>query len=161
MAYPKRDACVKGHPFTPDNFWVDKWGARVCRQCKRDRHKAWRQANPDYDRERKDRWESANPERVRATNQKAGRKWRAANREAERTRWHRRRSRLLDQWLEDVDRLVVYDRDGGSCHICGAFVPEDTFTLDHIVPLARGGPHAMNNVAVAHLSCNASKGARV
>lgn len=30
-------------------------------------------------------------------------------------------------------------------------------SVDHIVPLSRGGEHSMNNVQCAHLSCNCSK----
>lgn len=31
-------------------------------------------------------------------------------------------------------------------------------SVDHIVPLSRGGEHSMANVQCAHLSCNSSKG---
>jgi 5-methylcytosine-specific restriction endonuclease McrA len=34
-------------------------------------------------------------------------------------------------------------------------------TLDHIVPLARGGHHTRDNTQCAHFSCNTRKGARV
>jgi 5-methylcytosine-specific restriction endonuclease McrA len=34
-------------------------------------------------------------------------------------------------------------------------------TIDHILPLARGGTHEPSNVQAAHFGCNAAKGARV
>ncbi|MGV8973360.1 MAG: HNH endonuclease [Rhodoglobus sp.] len=34
-------------------------------------------------------------------------------------------------------------------------------SLDHIIPLARGGWHAMDNVALAHLRCNITKHAKI
>lgn len=34
-------------------------------------------------------------------------------------------------------------------------------SVDHIVPLARGGSHSADNVQSAHLLCNLRKGARV
>jgi 5-methylcytosine-specific restriction endonuclease McrA len=35
------------------------------------------------------------------------------------------------------------------------------FSLDHIVPIARFGPHTYTNVQAAHLICNMRKGVRV
>lgn len=35
------------------------------------------------------------------------------------------------------------------------------FTLDHVVPLARGGEHSYRNVKLAHPLCNSRKGAKV
>lgn len=63
--------------------------------------------------------------------------------------------------VEKVDRIVVYTRDGGICHLCGIQAPRYAFHLDHIVPLARGGSHAYANVAVSHPFCNLSKRDRV
>ena len=71
-----------------------------------------------------------------------------------------RRARVRAATLERVDRLAVYARDGGRCHLCGRPVSRTTFTLDHVVALARGGPHALANVAIAHPRCNFRKGAR-
>jgi hypothetical protein len=31
---PRRDACQRGHPFTPANTYVDVDGSRQCRTCK-------------------------------------------------------------------------------------------------------------------------------
>lgn len=31
-------------------------------------------------------------------------------------------------------------------------------SIDHVIPLSRGGAHAMGNVQSAHLRCNSSKG---
>lgn len=64
----------------------------------------------------------------------------------------------------------VYERDGWICGICdlpvdstGRFkFPEaDSVSLDHIIPLARGGDHTRANTQCAHLYCNIHKGARI
>lgn len=62
----------------------------------------------------------------------------------------------------------IADRDGGTCHICKAAVdmaarwPDPlSASLDHVVPLSRGGIHDPSNVRLAHLSCNVAKGNRV
>jgi 5-methylcytosine-specific restriction endonuclease McrA len=34
-------------------------------------------------------------------------------------------------------------------------------SLDHVIPLSRGGNHEPGNVQCSHLACNVRKGARV
>jgi len=46
------------------------------------------------------------------------------------------------------------------CHLCGKpFTKTNPATLDHLVPLARGGLHDKTNILLAHLTCNLSKNA--
>lgn len=68
---------------------------------------------------------------------------------------------------EVIDPAVVAERDGHRCHLCGDKVDgrikwphPKSGSVDHIVPLAHGGEHTYANVALAHLGCNLSKGAR-
>lgn len=60
----------------------------------------------------------------------------------------------------DIERAYIIARDQSRCHICGKKCRRDEITLDHLIPLAKGGTHAPENLRVAHLSCNFSKGAR-
>lgn len=54
-------------------------------------------------------------------------------------------------------RLAVLDRDGHRCHWCAA--PANT--VDHVTPLALGGPRLdPRNLVAACLSCNSSRGGR-
>lgn len=55
-------------------------------------------------------------------------------------------------------RRQVYDKCGGSCGICGKPVDYDTFTIDHITPLSRGGTNDIENLQVACKECNMIKG---
>ncbi|MEU6829937.1 HNH endonuclease [Nocardia beijingensis] len=55
-------------------------------------------------------------------------------------------------------------RDGDLCSICGLEVPENlpdrhplVAQVDHIVPIARGGTHDPDNLALAHKTCNIAK----
>ncbi|MGW5519361.1 HNH endonuclease [Nocardia africana] len=55
-------------------------------------------------------------------------------------------------------------RDGDKCSICGLIVPDsllDTHPLagqtDHVIPLALGGCHDPQNLALAHRTCNIAK----
>lgn len=45
----------------------------------------------------------------------------------------------------------------GFCHYCGAQVPPKELTLDHIVPLVRGGKSARGNCVPACKACNSKK----
>jgi len=88
----------------------------------------------------------------------------AANRErlcAKYRDWNaNRRARRVNQFIEPVDRLVLFERDAGLCGICKEPVGPD-FQVDHVVPLAKGGEHSYANTQVAHPVCNNRKGARI
>ncbi|QCX81264.1 HNH endonuclease [Streptomyces sp. YIM 121038] len=63
-----------------------------------------------------------------------------------------------------VSRWRIYERDGWLCHICGDPVDRDVVVpaprapvLDHVVPIARGGPHCEENLKTAHFYCNSVK----
>lgn len=70
-----------------------------------------------------------------------------------------RRARKIASFVEKIDPLRVYEMHGGACGICKEFVPEDSFHVDHVVPLSKGGLHGYTNVVPAHAHCNLVKGA--
>ncbi len=45
----------------------------------------------------------------------------------------------------------------GECHYCGQQVPPKELTLDHIVPLVRGGRTTKGNCVPACKECNSKK----
>lgn len=68
---------------------------------------------------------------------------------------------------EPIDPAEVYAADDWTCQICGGLVDVEKFhphpgspSLDHIVPMSKGGPHMRDNVQTAHLGCNVQKGNR-
>lgn len=53
--------------------------------------------------------------------------------------------------------LALIDRGGYQCSICDC---QDDLTIDHIVPLSRGGTDDLDNLRLLCRSCNSSKGDR-
>ncbi|MEU9218915.1 HNH endonuclease [Streptomyces sp. NPDC048376] len=60
--------------------------------------------------------------------------------------------------------LDIHTRDGWVCQLCHepidqtiAWPHPKSPSIDHIIPLSRGGAHALSNVQSAHLGCNSSK----
>jgi 5-methylcytosine-specific restriction endonuclease McrA len=45
----------------------------------------------------------------------------------------------------------------GTCHYCNRKTPSDSLTMDHIVPIARGGRSTKGNLVTACKSCNNKK----
>ncbi|MBO5307569.1 MAG: HNH endonuclease [Lentisphaeria bacterium] len=45
----------------------------------------------------------------------------------------------------------------GICHYCKQKFPQEQLTLDHIVPVSRGGRSTRGNLVVACLDCNQKK----
>jgi 5-methylcytosine-specific restriction endonuclease McrA len=81
----------------------------------------------------------------------------------------RRRARLRGcSMIESFKNIEVYNRDGWVCGICKGFIDSalksphpDSASIDHIVPLSRGGTHTMDNVRAAHRGCNSRKKDRI
>jgi 5-methylcytosine-specific restriction endonuclease McrA len=59
--------------------------------------------------------------------------------------------------IEDIDRRVIIERDNSTCYICGKRVEKKVLQIDHVLPLAKGGPHTYENLRVACALCNCRK----
>lgn len=64
--------------------------------------------------------------------------------------------------LSDHLRRFVLERAAGRCEYCrvAQVGQEATFHVDHVVPLAAGGATAVENLALACVSCSLRKAAR-
>jgi 5-methylcytosine-specific restriction endonuclease McrA len=104
----------------------------------RTHRRTWRAAHPELERDSSRTWQSTHPERRRATEQ-------------------RRRARIAgvlttltaDEWE------AILESAGHVCIYCGS---QDSLTMDHVVPISKGGQHVAENIVPACLSCNSSKG---
>lgn len=55
-------------------------------------------------------------------------------------------------------RMEAYNRHNGICCICGQHIDANEFTIEHWIPLHRGGTNEQSNLKIAHEHCNAMKG---
>lgn len=80
-----------------------------------------------------------------------------------------RRARLANAPRgERVCPASIFERDKWLCGICGTITDRNAkvpsplaATLDHIIPLAKGGSHDPSNVQCAHFICNSRKSDKV
>lgn len=116
----------------------------------------WRKANPERAREAGKRWARENADRVREYK----REYRAANRDAIRALNNRRKAMhraveindlTSDEWVEII---AAHD---GRCVYCGE--KPERITMDHVVPISKGGNHTASNVVPACGPCNSAKSA--
>ena len=78
-----------------------------------------------------------------------------------------RRARVREAKIKPVYFHDIYKRDNGICQICnkpvylnrGKYHPLSA-TLDHIIPLVKGGSHEPGNIQLAHRICNMKKGTK-
>lgn len=117
----------------------------------------WKASNPDKERARTAAWRAKNPGRISA--------WLKAHpekvREYNLVYGHARRARIRGN-SSNVKLLSLDIKRLGnvtSCYYCGdEFLT--TLHMEHVIPIARGGRHALGNVVMACPCCNLSKGSR-
>lgn len=123
----RKTHCINGHEFTPENTRVDQQGFRCCRMCERVKMSLRRRLGRDVS-------------------------------------GFRDRAEHYGVAYEPIPKHAVYERDNWICGICHQKVEPDlkypdpmSASLDHRIPMSRGGPHLYSNVQCSHLRCNMTK----
>ncbi|HTE56958.1 MAG TPA: HNH endonuclease [Kofleriaceae bacterium] len=155
MLSPRAKQC--GAPCCKRQFNADRM--REWNRAYRHEHGAWyagrnypegQRAYEKRRRQEKGHWRSLYPERAAA--------------------YDARRRALVEQarTTETFAPIDVHTRDDWTCRLCSlpidpavAWPDPMSPSVDHVIPLSRGGAHAMGNVQSAHLGCNSSKGNRL
>ena len=149
----------------------------------REKSKAWARANPEKARAAAKAWFIANINTAHA-NSKA---WREKHSEELREKhrvWHinnpeqtrvlraightKRKQRLSIVICEHVDPFEIFERDKWKCCLCKVKTPRELRgicksnapVIDHVIPLALGGPHTHSNLRCLCYKCNATKAAK-
>ena len=133
-----------------------------------ERTAVWRAANPERANAARDRWTEANKEHVRAYKAQWARDNRDRVRQTVQAGKHRRKAQMRSAPSEKFYDIDIFDRDQWICGLCSLPIdkslqyPHPMYrSLDHIIPLSRGGGHTRDNVQAAHLRCNKVKNGRL
>ena len=114
-------------------------GKDMCNEIAR----AWRMANLERSKSNQRAWRMANPERCKETTLQSQ---------------IRRRARIVENGFEEIvqeDAMKLWE----AYPLCPYCNKRESTTLDHIVPVARGGAHTLANLVPCCKSCNSSKNA--
>ena len=85
-----------------------------------------------------------------------------------------KRKRRVGENADDIPLDEVYRKYNGICYLCGGKCDFDDYewvnghknvhgnypSREHVIPLSKGGSHTWDNVKLAHIRCNSSKGVR-
>lgn len=128
--------------------------------------------NRPIDHETSKKWRALNKEKIKATTKKYYaensekikeklRIWSKEHPEAVKRNRHEYRAKKQKATIEHFFPSEIYERDGWVCQLCHKKVNKRlkypnllSASLDHIVPLSKGGEHSRKNVHLAHLICN-------
>lgn len=119
------------------------------RFCGRTCIENWRGANVD-----RSEWRRS----YRATATELQRKWRSVNPATVAGYKSIRRARERRGVIAEADWKSLLNRAAGRCTYCGERRP---LTMEHVVPLSRGGSHSIGNVTPVCSGCNSSKGGKL
>jgi 5-methylcytosine-specific restriction endonuclease McrA len=122
---------------------------------KRAHAKKYREAHKETEKARYQNWKENNPQKYNA----------------HRKRMKVNRRRVVLEYDKDITIEVLYNRAAGICALCGGrcdyedyvfrgetFIAGNHYpSIDHIVPISKGGSHTWDNVQLAHKQCNSIK----
>lgn len=161
-AYTCNECLDKGLKYCPsccnvcyiDNFHKNGHTIRsFCKECENKRSIANKIANCYYDRPK-----------VRSKRNEDSRLCKKAQylfneeyRIAELIRCHERRELVSENTIKPSEWLETVKAFKYSCAYCG---DKTNLTMDHVVPISRGGKTTIDNVVPACVSCNSSKQAK-
>lgn len=159
----------------------------LCKDCDRKRNKKyyaenreseieravkWNKEHPDVSKKAIDNWHKAHPEKSKEANRKSCAKY--PEKQREKTRRYRAQHPEKNS-VNAENRRVRKQNNGGSVsakewrdlldkynHTCLCCKRTGIrLTMDHVVPLSRGGKHSIDNIQPLCGSCNSAKNTKV
>lgn len=145
--------CKNGH--MADRFV----STRNCTECMKERT-----AGLDADAERTRKRLLMQRRRLDPAVKEYDRQYQKDHPEQTNARVRQRYARRLAGFVEDVPLSYLWERDKGTCQLCGDLLSTETkyphpkcATQDHIIPLSKGGTHERRNLQLACFDCNRRK----
>lgn len=144
----------------------------TCKPCANKRTRLWEIENPEKVLENSRRLYHKNIEHSREKRRKRVRKWYAKNsakaREASKSwrernpesRRHYENKRRTLKKNNGVYEISLKETKKIASMPCSNCQKSDNITIDHILPLSRGGRHSIGNLQPLCFSCNSSKGTK-
>ena len=138
------------------------------KEYNRNNAKEWAAAHPEQRYETNKKWAEANAEKVKKSQKKyeqnnkekvkeSKRQWKKRNPGAVMLEVEKRRARIIcapgngvsiDEWKHAMQEYSY------RCVYCGK---KGALTMDHVVPLIKGGAHDPSNIVPSCMACNVAK----
>lgn len=71
---------------------------------------------------------------------------------------YRRLSAKCENPLTVEEWMDILKKSGFKCSVCGS---SNDLTMDHLIPISKGGLHTKSNIGVKCRKCNSSKGSKI
>jgi 5-methylcytosine-specific restriction endonuclease McrA len=127
------------------------------------RYRAWAKANPDRcksrnkaHRERNRAFYAQKQSLYRQNNPDKYKQWQKANPEKVLANWTKRRKTLIANGIFAISKKEITQLLQSPCFYCKS---DKSGTIDHVVPLSKGGRHSIGNLLPACMDCNQRKSA--
>ena len=143
---------------------------KICKTCRVEKETERYWQDPEHFRSQMRAFRAENPDHVRERERLAYERHKPARIAAATEAAHRRRARMFERAHErGITTTTLRKMDGDQCCYCGVNMifgnfpkgerPDEMATLEHIVPISKGGTHTWDNCALACWRDNITKGA--
>lgn len=169
----KEKVCAKCHILLPISEYGNNRSRKdglqyYCKKCKRLDSKAWKLLHKEYIRNSSNSYYKNNKDRILKRNSKNYEKtkskrskviklWKQSNPDKVQAGYENRRKNLVgkitgDEWKE------IKNRYGNKCLRCGTY---ENISIDHVIPVSKGGTNTADNIQPLCRKCNSIKGTKI
>ena len=155
-SFPKNKSCKNGRERTCKTCVYKSRQNKEAKANQKRLAKRWYQENRDLSLERQTKRYEENKEKLQAYGRKHAKDnpliYRASN---QRRRAAKRNNGNNDLTAKQIAELFNKHK---NCKYCGA---EGNLTIDHVIPISKGGQNTLANIVPACMPCNNSKRAKI